>query len=474
MHTAFKNSFFLSNHLKLYIIILLEGFVTISLEILTIRQLIPVAGNSVIVTSLIIGIFLLFLAYGYKKGGDYTNNYTAVLIRNFSFAAIMLGVGLSYLFIGIFFSYLEKYLNSYILIPLIIYLLIITAPIVYCLGQTVPITFNLFKHTEHVGRLSGQILHLSTIGSFAGAILTTLILLNFIGVAWTIFINYWLLVTLVVLLMEDYLNLRRLLGLCVAGIFIYLVNIQTEKTLFVLTNSYANYHIKNLTSPLTKMPAKILQSNDSDSSYLNAEKRGFPYIEAIKKILFNDLKLHNKQILVLGAGGFTLSAAGAQANYFTYVDIDPAIATVVKRHFIPIINGKFIIDDARHYLTSTPQHFDVVISDTYSNRMTIPAHLLTYEYLKSIWQVLNDDGIAIFNIIARPMLNDAYSKHIDNTIRAVFANCMVMPATYSEQLTNIIYSCRKTNYEQDEIIYTDNLNPVTLDFFNIHNRITHD
>ena len=43
-------------------IIFLEGFVSISVEILAIRQLIPMVGNSVIVTSLIIGIFLLFLA----------------------------------------------------------------------------------------------------------------------------------------------------------------------------------------------------------------------------------------------------------------------------------------------------------------------------------------------------------------------------------------------------------------------------
>lgn len=53
----------------LYGILILEGFVTISVEILTIRQLIPFYGNSVIITSIIIGIFLLFLAFGYWRGG---------------------------------------------------------------------------------------------------------------------------------------------------------------------------------------------------------------------------------------------------------------------------------------------------------------------------------------------------------------------------------------------------------------------
>lgn len=51
------------------IIIVVEGFVSIATEILTIRQLLPVAGGSVIVTSIVIGIFLLFLAMGYQHGG---------------------------------------------------------------------------------------------------------------------------------------------------------------------------------------------------------------------------------------------------------------------------------------------------------------------------------------------------------------------------------------------------------------------
>lgn len=63
----------------LYLIILLEGFVTISLEILTVRQLTPVMGSSVIVTSLIIGIFLLFLALGYRRGGEHCDHYLSIL-----------------------------------------------------------------------------------------------------------------------------------------------------------------------------------------------------------------------------------------------------------------------------------------------------------------------------------------------------------------------------------------------------------
>src|SRR5690349_6317698 len=97
-----SNRFFAMNR-SLPLIIVIEGFVSIAIEILTIRQLLPVAGGSVIVTSLVIGIFLLFLALGYRQGGKQQQNLAYLLRRNFLVAAVWLGVGLSYIFIYTFF-----------------------------------------------------------------------------------------------------------------------------------------------------------------------------------------------------------------------------------------------------------------------------------------------------------------------------------------------------------------------------------
>src|SRR5437867_3940376 len=90
------------------IIILVEGFVSIAIEILTIRQLLPVAGGSVLVTGLIIGIFLLFLAIGYQRGGTIQQQAEQTLRKNFMLSAIWLGLGLSYLFVGAFFYTVER------------------------------------------------------------------------------------------------------------------------------------------------------------------------------------------------------------------------------------------------------------------------------------------------------------------------------------------------------------------------------
>ena len=83
----------------------------------------------------------------------------------------------------------------------------------------------------------------------------------------------------------------------------------------------------------------MLSINNSASSFINEQNKGAAYIELIKKILFNDLQLYNKDILVLGAGGFTLSAENTYGNHFTYVDIDPKIKKVAAPKFIKQIQA---------------------------------------------------------------------------------------------------------------------------------------
>lgn len=456
--------------LSLLLIIFIEGFVSISVEILTIRQLVPVVGNSVIVTSLVIGIFLLFLALGYYRGGYYRDNYTQVLKRNFSISAVILGFGLCYWIILHLFNLISILVSDHSLITLLVYLLLVTAPLIYILGQTVPITTNLFKFEHHVGTISGKVLFLSTLGSFAGAVITALVLMNFFGVAWTVMINFIALVAILLMVMDDFSkNIGLILFMIGVGAMVYTLNVEFERIAFLKTNHYNSYQLVAPYHDPAAGEGKVLAVNGSPSSYINDKKQGFRYAEKIKKILLEDLKLSGKKILVVGAGGFSLSAEKTGGNQFVYLDIDKDIKSVSKQGFIDQINGEFIAQDGRAYLHDTKARFDVVVSDAYSNRQAIPAHLLTREHFLNIRRVLTDNGVAIFNIIARPGLSDAYSKRTDNTIRSVFANCMAMPDDYyAAKNTNIVYVCRKSNNEHDLVIYTDNLNSASLDFYEIN------
>lgn len=448
-------------------IILIEGFVSISIEIITIRQLLPVAGGNVIVTSLIIGIFLLFLALGYKRGGMLEKDLQKSLSNNFLIAALWLGLGLSYLFIIAFFNFIQKIFGYHVIYPLIAYLLFIIAPLIYILGQTIPITMNMTKHNKSVGMIGGDTMSLSTIGSFLGATVTSLVLMHYFGVAWTIFINYLLLFALFLILSVERKSFILWAGISIAATwFMYGLNIQTENNLFLVTNNYANYQILDDTNYQLKKGEKILSINNSLSSFTNAANQSFAYMEFVKNMLFRQMGLRNANILVLGAGGFTFSAQGDNGNNIVYVDIDKQLQYVVVPKFHSQINGKLVADDARHYVhTAEPYQYSVIIVDAYTTLRSIPTYLLTLQFMQELQKLLTTNGIAIFNIIANPTLSDPYSKRIDNTLRAVFKNCMVVPARFVNDVTNILYVCSNANNQKDKTIYSDNRNTATTDSF---------
>ncbi len=462
-HTVTPNDITTLHPHVLATIILIEGFVSIATEILVIRQLLPVAGGSVIVTSLVIGFFLLFLALGYQAGGRVLERPIQHLRRNFLLAAAWLGVGCSYVFVTLFFFYFHRYFSFHVIYPLLCYLLIVIAPLIYLLGQTLPITMN-FLQQQRVAAMGGYILSLSTIGSFLGSIVTSLVLLHYAGVAQTVCFNVLLLLLLHCALAD---NLHRCYKAFTTSflfaLVIVIVNIGAEKMLFTLTDSYANYQIVSDLDQDQRI-AKTLVINEALSSKLDAQGRGFQYIETIKRLVFDDLHLRHQSMLVLGAGGFSLTATGTHDNQVTYVDVDPAIKQVAVPRFVAEMKSAFVADDARHFLSVSDQKYAVIINDVYTDYKAIPAHLLTVEYVRLIKNHLTADGTAIFNMVANPMLTDRYSKHIDNTLRSVFRSCMALPQAYVNRASNIIYLCSQRGLK-DHGVYRDNLNHSTTDSF---------
>jgi len=92
--------------------------------------------------------------------------------------------------------------------------------------------------------------------------------------------------------------------------------------------------------------------------------------------------------------------------------------------------------------------------------------ILSPEYLSHLRELLKSQGRIFFQVLASPMQNDPLSEYVDNHLRSVFPNCMVSFSTYSSQFVPMTYICQKSLQEKDDIIYTDDNNAVTLDYFN--------
>lgn len=449
------------NNITIIFLLFIEGFVSLSFQMLYIRQLTPFVGKSVEVVSWIIGIFLIALAMGYKKGGTYQEKVVvSILIRNLYIAFLIAGIGLSFLFLELYFSLFT--LKSYNL--MIIYCILIVFPTTYLLGQTIPLVSNIMKG-NHIAEISGNILFLSTIGSFLGAIITTNILLKYFGVSYTIFINLSLLAFLIFFL-EFYIKINnlsfKLFIMSISLLFMFVINIPIEQENFVKTNQYSNYKIINNGNK------KILSSNKSYSSIIENESK-YGYIKFLEKRIFEDLKVRNKNILIIGAGGFLFSKDLEYTNNkFTYVDIDPEMKNIAEQYFLNgSINGEFIPLDGRDFINENKDKFDVIFLDAYSSKMSMPEHLISKEFLQSVKEDLNIGGILIVNAIIKNDFNDEFSKKLNKTIKNSFDNCYLHILKPENIVSNVEYIC--FNYES-ETPYTDELNDSNSDFYHLLNN----
>src|SRR5690606_37932388 len=187
------------------------------------------------------------------------------------------------------------------------------------------------------------------------------------------------------------------------------------------------------------------------------------YIGEIRKTLIEDLALKGGEVLVLGAGGFTLSI-DENRNRYTYVDIDPAIRKIAENHFLhKEINGDFKVDDARNYTKNTERKFDAVVVDVYSSHTSIPSHLVTKEFWASTRRILLEDGVMIANLILDGRLESPYSRNILATIESIYGRCSVDVLRRKAQSSNVEVVCFATSTPGDVRIYTDESNRAELD-----------
>lgn len=451
---------------KAALILLLEGLASSGLQMITIRQTVPFVGSSVLTTSIIISCFLAALALGYYWGGQQRpERYAKALTTNLICSIALFGIGLSYSFVSFFFLSIAELtpavpvLNNP-LIHLFVFSLLVMSPLVFFLGQTVPLLLHTSNNDTTKSQATGNATALSTIGNVLGCLVTSLLMMYFLGVGYSIFINCLILAFCLVFLLD-----RRspranypIIFAAITMVVTYYLNVKIPDHIFETTTPYSNFYVSD------DKDGKRLIINRSSASFLGkSNSKGWPYIESIKEGLFSgDVK--GKNILVLGAGGFTLSAEKTQGANFIYVDIDPEIKPVAEEHFLNRpINGQFIAHDARNFLLTDKRQWDVIVVDLYSNAATIPMHTSTYEFFSLVDKRLEPNGQAILNIAANPRLSDDYSFNMDHTIRSALTRCITDITSYDNELVNIIYFCSKSNSAPVASLYKDDSTKVAVD-----------
>jgi predicted membrane-bound spermidine synthase len=441
------------SRLLLYTIVFIEGFCSLGAEVIALRRLVPHIGSSIVVTAPTIGFFLLALALGYAAGAKVTGNYTAIVARNFLIAAALAGVGLAGVSVDWMFAHLQPVLVAYLF-----FIGGVLCPLAWLLGQTVPILTNLMKHVR-TGEASGLALYWSTLGSFLGSVSLSLLVMQWLGVSAAVFACALGLVIGSLLLANRNMKIIAfsLSTAAIAAAF----NSQHDVT---ADTAYAEYIVGDVTLSGQQNPRAFWVNKSTASLIDDSEPPNYTrYIKHLRQILLDDLGFKGKEILVLGAGGFTLSHH-EQLNRYTYVDIDPAIREIAEKHFLhETITGEFIADDARRFIATTERRFDAVVVDVYSSHTSIPSHLVTREFWAGTRRALKPDGVLLANLILDGKLESPYARNLLATIESEYGRCAVDVLHKGKPVSNVEVICFASSRANKTGIYVDEKNQADLD-----------
>ncbi len=427
----------LNNTAFLFTIIILEGYVVLASELLAIRMTIPFVGSGTDTVSVIIAAVLMPLAIGYHVGGNFkkkgkNGKYRTIrkkLITNIIISAAFLLPALSYFLIQFFFHGLDQIGIENNIIQTTLYCLAFIVTPVFLLGQTVPLVSNYFSK-ERLSKITGKMLCFSTLGSFCGSIITTLILMQYIGMHHTVSVIFVILTILTFILARKNMTDKAITVMVICGLSLVLNSEQAMGILnIVKNNKYSTIMVINLDEENNVVSedegTPHLFINNNDSSKYNVETtRKHDYIEFIEKITIESLpkSAQPKDVLIIGAGGFTFGH-NDKKNNFIYIDIDKDLKEISEKYLLKDKLDKnkiFHPVPARAYLNGTDKKFDIILLDAYLGGLSIPEHLVTIEFFEEIKQHLNDKGVLVCNFILSPNFNNIFSKNIDNTLRTVF------------------------------------------------------
>ena len=438
-------------------ILLAEGYASLAAEILALRRMVPYAGSAVSVTAVLLAAYLAALAGGYRSGGRLARagDPRPRLAFRLAAAAALAAFWLSEAGTLLAFS-----LPVPAMAQVAAYAVAGVAPVGWLLAECVLLAHACAPGSDP-SRKAGGVFALSTAGNVAGALLTTFLLLRYLGTAAA---SICLVAALLLAALAACRRSVPAVAFAAAALFLS-ADLWFEATHYVRRNAYADYRIVGLGAG-----ARMLDVSGQAASRHDAAGRGWDYAERLEKTL---CEAGEGRVLVLGAAGMTLGRGAPCALNVTFVDIDPAQRGIAELFLEedPRASGGFVAADARAFLRGDAGGWPAIVVDTYSNSRTLPQHLLTVEFYRLARSRLADAGALYVNHLTWP--DDAlFRTRAERTLRSVFADCSQWPvgverglgwAAAADKAANLLFRCRRSALDGDRAVYSDAVPRADLD-----------
>lgn len=393
-----------------------------SLELIAMRQLSGFVGSTAVTASIIIGCFMAFMSIGYYHGSAASLRLLCIrrqTAQSFIIISLFIVLASSHILIDSYFLAMTSFGIESIVAQTTVYVLLFLSCGPYLYGR---VTAQLSRYLNRYNRhYTGKIMAVDTIGSVLGSILTTLVIMPFIGV------NYTIIALTAFTLLGALLLAKRPPYFLVFFVILTAFMFNRDSLLQDLYGIVENNAISTISIvEEDEGKSKLMVINGGRSSKTSEDKNlRFNYVKFVEDNFLNTIpEKETKDILIIGAGGFTMGLEDKRNNY-VFVDIDKTLQAISEKYMLPeklSSNKKFIVADANQFLKESRDKYDLIILDTYSGLNLIPFDLTTREYFMRAKNNLKEGGILVMNIIAAPNFKGSQAQNLDNTIRSVFTH----------------------------------------------------
>jgi len=397
--------------------VFVSGMTTLAAELAAGRLIGNVFGTSNLVWASIIGLILIYLTLGYFLGGKWAdkNPTPGAMYRILAWGAFTIGL-VPYIAGPVLRSAATAFeaLSVGIMAGSFIAVLILFSVPITLLGAISPFAIRLsVDDTSKAGQVSGQIYAISTLGSFIGTFLPTLVTIPTIGTKLTFFVFGMFLLIVALVGLARFASQREMFKL-----------IWMPALLAIVAALSAGQSLKNSTGQIYEAESAynyiqvqesngftLLKLNDGQGIHSIYHPDTLNYGGPWEQFLVGPYFYANRKPQDIKRMAIVGLAAGTAARQATAVygdiaidgfELDEKIVEVGEKYFgLNLPNLTVHIGDGRLNLERSPYKYDIIAVDAYRPPY-IPPHMTTQEFFTIIASHLTDDGVLTINVGSVP------------------------------------------------------------------------
>ena len=387
----------------LYLLSFLEGGCVMACELIGAKMLAPYFGTSLYVWAAALGITLGGLMSGYFLGGLLSRR----MADNLKVLYWVLMAAAAFLFLMPFTgdSVMSAALGLGLQTGAMVSLFVFMFPPLVFMGMVSPLIINLLtEEVKGAGNSAGNVYAISTLGGILATFLLGFYIIPEFGISRPAMIGGFMLGILPgISLLRSRKNLAGVAVLVLMAVLGIARppqgDTQTDfKTIYYSEGIMGQLKILDRFSPETGRTIRSLVMNNTLQTMADLDDPEYDYWPYTRLIPhFAAAYPAGSRALILGMGGGTLVRRLDSLGFdLDIVEIDKRIRDAAVDYFGLGREYNFVIDDARHFVRTAENPYEVIIYDVFKGE-SAPEHVLTLEAIEEAKKVLAPEGLILVN-----------------------------------------------------------------------------